>query len=226
MASLTRLSRSLLRANTSNALKRNFSSQASSKSKQYSLVAGATAAAAFSAAAGIKFFNSQNSLSFLPTVHASPCPYAPQERTFIMIKPDGVARGLIGDIIKRFEQRGYKLVAMKMMTPTEDLLNVHYGDLKTKPFFPGLVKFISSGPVVAMVWEGKSVVKQGRQMLGETNPLASKPGSIRGDFSIDMGRNIIHGSDSVESANEEINLWFDAKEIQTWRMPAHDQVYE
>ena len=124
------------------------------------------------------------------------------ERTFIMIKPDGVARGLVADIIKRFEQRGYKLVAMKFMQASEELLNEHYADLSGKGFFPSLIKQIGSGPVVPMVWEGKDVVKQGRAMLGETDPLKSKPGSIRGDFSVDMGRNIIHGSDSVESANK------------------------
>jgi len=165
----------------------------------------------------------------VPQVMASPPPpkvAAPMERTFIMIKPDGVARGLCADIIKRFEQRGYKLVAMKMMQPDEELLNEHYGDLKTKAFFPGLIKHITSGPVVAMVWEGKNVVKQGRQMLGETDPLKSKPGSIRGDFSIDMGRNIIHGSDSVDSANAEIALWFKEGEIMDYQLPLHGQVFE
>jgi len=148
------------------------------------------------------------------------------ERTFIMVKPDGVARGLIGDIVKRFEQRGYKMAASKFMQPSEDLLNIHYGDLKAKPFFPGLVKFISSGPVFAMVWEGKDVVKQGRSMLGETDPLNSKPGSIRGDYSIDMGRNICHGSDSVETANKEIALWFKAEEIIDWSLPTYGSIYE
>jgi len=148
------------------------------------------------------------------------------ERTFLMIKPDGVARGLVANIIQRFEQRGYKLVAMKMMVPSEELLNQHYGDLKNKPFFPSLVKFIGSGPCVPMVWEGKDMVKQGRAMLGETDPLKSKPGSIRGDFSVDMGRNIIHGSDSVESANNEINLWFKEAEVLAWKLPGESQIYE
>jgi nucleoside-diphosphate kinase len=167
--------------------------------------------------------------SFIPQVHASPpAPKAniPMERTFIMIKPDGVNRGLVADIIKRFEQRGYKLVAMKMMKADDELLNEHYGDLKSKAFFPGLIKHISSGPVVAMVWEGKNVVKQRRQTLGETDPLKSKPGSIRGDYSIDMGRNIIHVSDSVDSANAEINLWFKEGEVMDYQLPLHDQVFE
>ena len=148
------------------------------------------------------------------------------ERTFIMIKPDGVTRNLTADIIKRFEQRGYKLVAMKFMKASEDLLKRHYADLSAKPFFAGLVKHIGSGPVVPMVWEGKDVVRQGRAMLGETNPLNSKPGSIRGDYSIDMGRNIIHGSDSVESALKEIGLWFNVEELVEWTHPLHNDVYE
>lgn len=148
------------------------------------------------------------------------------ERTFIMIKPDGVSRGLVAKIVKRFEQRGYKLVAMKFMKADESLLKQHYGDLAGKPFFNGLVSYIGSGPVVPMVWEGKDVVKQGRQMMGETNPLASKPGSIRGDFSIDIGRNIIHGSDSVDSAKKEIGLWFKDSELVSWTSPLEKAVFE
>lgn len=151
---------------------------------------------------------------------------ANMERTFIMIKPDGVERGLVAKIIKRFEQRGYKMVAMKFMKASPELLKQHYGDLAGKPFFDGLVNFIGSGPVVPMVWEGKDVVKQGRQMMGETNPLASKPGSIRGDFSIDIGRNIIHGSDSVDSAKKEIGLWFKEEELVSWTSPLEKSVLE
>merc|ERR1711973_952925 len=149
-----------------------------------------------------------------------------KERTFIMIKPDGVARNLTGKIIERFEQRGYKLVAMKFKTASEDLLKKHYADLSDKKFFPSLIKHIGSGPVVPMVFEGKDVVKQGRSMMGETDPLKSKPGSIRGDFSIDMGRNIIHGSDSVESAQKEIDLWFKVEELVDWNHPLHGATYE
>merc|ERR1712240_527345 len=148
------------------------------------------------------------------------------ERTFIMIKPDGVARNLTAKIIERFEQRGYKLVAMKFMMAGSELLNQHYGDLKEKPFFPSLVKHIGSGPVVPMVWEGKDVVRQGRVLWGETDPLKSKPGSIRGDFSIDMGRNIVHGSDSVDSANKEIDLWFKKEELVEWVHPLYNATYE
>merc|ERR1739848_299023 len=149
-----------------------------------------------------------------------------KERTFIMIKPDGVARNLTGKIIERFEQRGYKLVAMKFKTASKDLLEKHYADLSGKGFFPSLIKFIGSGPVVPMVFEGKEVVKMGRSMLGETDPLKSKPGSIRGDFPIDMGRNIIHGSDSTESAEKEIDLWFDKEELVEWNHPLYDATYE
>jgi len=190
------------------------------------LLGPATALVAGTATAAYLYNN--NKVSILPAVEASAPVHKPavMERTFIMIKPDGVKRGLIADIIKRFEQRGYKLVAMKMIHPDDVLLNIHYCDLRTKPFFTSLVKHISSGPVVAMAWEGKNVVKQGRQMLGETDPLKSKPGSIRGDFSIDMGRNIIHGSDSVDSANAEIELWFKPEELMSYQLPAHDQVFE
>ncbi|KAL1777243.1 nucleoside diphosphate kinase B [Sigmodon hispidus] len=148
------------------------------------------------------------------------------ERTFIAIKPDGVQRGLVGEIIKRFEQKGFRLVAMKFLRASEEHLKQHYIDLKDRPFFPGLVKYMNSGPVVAMVWEGLSVVKTGRTMLGETNPADSKPGTIRGDFCIQVGRNIIHGSDSVQSAEKEINLWFKPEELVDYKSCAYDWVYE
>merc|ERR1712113_102649 len=148
------------------------------------------------------------------------------ERTFIMIKPDGVQRGLCGDIIKRFEQKGFKLVAMKFMQASEDHLKKHYADLSSKPFFPGLVKYMSSGPVVPMVWEGLNVVKTGRVMLGATNPADSAPGTIRGDFCIQVGRNICHGSDAVDSAAKEIALWFKEENLVKWDPVAESWVYE
>merc|ERR1711981_680423 len=150
---------------------------------------------------------------------------ANQERTFIIIKPDGVQRGLVGEIIKRFEQKGFKLVAMKMMQASVEHLEEHYADLSKKPFFPGLVKYMASGPVVPMVWEGLNVVKTGRVMLGETNPRDSAPGTIRGDYCIQVGRNICHGSDSVESAEKEIKLWFTESELTTWKPVAIDWIY-
>merc|ERR1711997_1154009 len=149
-----------------------------------------------------------------------------RERTFIMLKPDAVQRGLVGDIIKRFEQKGFKLVALKMMHASEELLEEHYADLAKKPFFPGLVKYMNSGPVVPMVWEGNGVVKTGRVMLGETNPANSAPGTIRGDFCIDVGRNICHGSDAVESAKKEIALWFKDEELVKWDPITLSWVYE
>ncbi|XP_044732021.1 nucleoside diphosphate kinase [Chrysoperla carnea] len=149
-----------------------------------------------------------------------------RERTFIMIKPDGVQRGLVGKIIKRFEQKGFKLVALKFMWPSEELLKKHYADLAGKPFFPGLVKYMSSGPVVPMVWEGLNVVKTGRVLLGATNPADSAPGTIRGDLCIQVGRNICHGSDAVESAKKEIDLWFTEKEVVSWQQANNAWVYE
>ena len=125
-----------------------------------------------------------------------------------MIKPDGVQRGLVGTIIQRFEQRGFKLVAMKMVSVTKEHAEAHYADLSSKGFFGALVEYICSAPVVGMVWEGKDAVKTGRKIIGATNPLNSEPGTIRGDYCIDVGRNIIHGSDAVESAKHEIGLWF------------------
>uniref|UniRef100_A0A3Q2NTS8 Nucleoside diphosphate kinase n=1 Tax=Fundulus heteroclitus TaxID=8078 RepID=A0A3Q2NTS8_FUNHE len=148
-----------------------------------------------------------------------------EERTFLAIKPDGVQRGIIGEIIKRFEMKGFKLVGMKMLEASEDLLMEHYIDLKDRPFFPTLLKYMRSGPVVAMVWEGKGVVKTGRVMLGETNPADSKPGTIRGDFCIDVSKNIIHGSDSVESAKKEISLWFKPEELVTYTSCAFSWLY-
>ncbi|XP_043204734.1 nucleoside diphosphate kinase B-like [Amphibalanus amphitrite] len=148
------------------------------------------------------------------------------ERTFIMIKPDGVQRGLVGEIIKRFEQKGFKLVAMKFMQASVDHLKVHYEDLSSKPFFNGLVQYMASGPVVPMVWEGLDAVKTGRVMLGETKPQDSKPGTIRGDFAVQVGRNITHGSDSVKSAEKEIALWFKPEELTSWKSAMHTWVYE
>uniref|UniRef100_A0ACB8ELE9 Uncharacterized protein n=1 Tax=Sphaerodactylus townsendi TaxID=933632 RepID=A0ACB8ELE9_9SAUR len=148
------------------------------------------------------------------------------ERTFIAIKPDGVQRGLVGEIVKRFERKGFKLVAMKLIHASEDLLREHYIDLKDRPFYAGLVEYMHSGPVVAMVWEGFNVIRTGRVMLGETNPVDSRPGTIRGDFCVQVGRNIIHGSDSAESAETEINLWFAPEEVVDYRSCEHPWIYD
>ena len=148
------------------------------------------------------------------------------ERTYIMIKPDGVQRGCVGEIIARFEKKGFKLLAMKLYSPSKQLLEEHYKDLKEKPFFPKLVEYMMMGPVVCMIWQGREVVKTGRKMLGATNPLNSEPGTIRGDYCIESGRNIIHGSDSVESAEREIKLWFKPEEINEYTRDSDKWLYE
>ena len=139
------------------------------------------------------------------------------ERTFLAIKPDGVQRGLVGEILSRFERKGFKLVALKQLIPTRTLAEQHYGVHKDRPFFSGLVNFITSGPVVAMVWEGEGVISSSRKIIGGTKPLEAEPGTIRGDLAINIGRNVIHGSDSRETAQFEIGLWFQDSEINEWK---------
>ena len=151
---------------------------------------------------------------------------APKERTFIMIKPDGVQRGLVGQIISRFETKGFKLVAMKLCSPGQAHMEQHYADLSSKGFFAGLVQYMCSGPVCAMVWEGDNAVLTGRKMLGATKPFESEPGTIRGDFCIHVGRNICHGSDAVESANSEIAHWFKPEELNAWESHSNAWIYE
>jgi len=135
------------------------------------------------------------------------------ERTFIAIKPDGVQRGLIGEIIRRFETKGFTLVGLKLMLVSSELAAQHYGEHKDKPFFPSLVEFITSGPVLAMVWQGNGVIAMARKLIGATNPQNAEPGTIRGDYAIDIDRNIIHGSDGAETAQREIALWFQDHEL-------------
>ncbi|RDY10940.1 Nucleoside diphosphate kinase IV, chloroplastic/mitochondrial [Mucuna pruriens] len=135
------------------------------------------------------------------------------ERTFIAIKPDGVQRGLISEIISRFERKGYKLVGIKVLIPSKEFAKKHYHDLKERPFFDGLCDFLSSGPVVGMVWEGQGVISYGRKLIGATDPQKSEPGTIRGDLAVVVGRNIIHGSDGPETAKDEIKLWFKPEEL-------------
>lgn len=148
------------------------------------------------------------------------------ERTFIAIKPDGVQRGIIGSIISRFETKGFTLVGMKMMTVSRELAEKHYGEHEGKPFFSGLVDFITSGPVVAMVWEGEGVIASARKLIGATKPSESAPGTIRGDFGVTIGRNIIHGSDAPETATKEIQLWFDDSELSSWQPTMTPWIYE
>ena len=148
------------------------------------------------------------------------------ERTFVMIKPDAVQRGLIGEIISRLERKGLKIVAMKMLNVSKDLAERHYAEHREKPFFQSLVDYITSGPVVAMVVEGKNAVKVVRTLVGATNPQDALPGTIRGDFGMDIGRNVIHASDSLESAEREISLFFKPEEIVEYTRIDEDWLYE
>mmetsp|Transcript_10013 Transcript_10013/g.26718 ORF Transcript_10013/g.26718 Transcript_10013/m.26718 type:complete len:150 (-) Transcript_10013:2718-3167(-) len=148
------------------------------------------------------------------------------EQTYLMVKPDGVQRGLVGEIITRFEKRGFKLLALKVLVPTREKAGEHYAEHKERPFYGGLVSYLSSGPVVAMVWEGAQVISTARAMIGATKPTASAPGTIRGDYAIEMGRNIIHGSDSSDSAAREIKLWFSSEEIASWEPTMSKWIYE
>ena len=135
------------------------------------------------------------------------------ERTYIMVKPDGVARRLSGEIIRRFENRGLRLVALKLVVPTRETAEAHYAVHSDKPFFGELVDFVTSGPVVAMVWEGNDAIALCRQMIGATKPINATPGTIRGDYTCDMMSNLIHGSDAPETAAEEMALWFSEGEF-------------
>ena len=148
------------------------------------------------------------------------------ERTFIMIKPDGVQRNLVGEVIRRFETKGFKLVGLKFLSVSKELAEKHYGVHKERPFFAGLVQFITSSPVVAMVWEGDGVVASARNLIGATNPLTSPPGTIRGDFGVSVGRNLIHGSDAIETAQYEISLWFTPEELVSWEPTVNPWLYE
>jgi nucleoside-diphosphate kinase len=143
-----------------------------------------------------------------------------------MIKPDGVQRNLIGEVIKRLETKGFTLVGLKLMSVSRELAEQHYGVHKERPFFPGLVEFITSSPVVAMVWEGDGVIASARKIIGATNPLNAEPGTIRGDYGVAVGRNLIHGSDAPETAQFEIGLWFKDGELVNWQPNATPWLYE
>lgn len=147
------------------------------------------------------------------------------EKTFLMVKPDGVQRNLIGEIVSRFEAKGYTLVGAKLMKISEQLAEKHYEEHIGKPFFNELVSFITSGPVFAMVWEGENVIKTARSIIGSTNPQEAAPGTIRGDFGVTVGKNIIHGSDATTSAEREIKLFFSEEELCTYTKQDHTWVY-
>ncbi|ESR53287.1 hypothetical protein CICLE_v10021889mg [Citrus x clementina] len=145
--------------------------------------------------------NSNETGIFLPHLVAS---MEQVEETYIMVKPDGVQRGLVGDIISRFEKKGFKLTGLKLFQCPKDLAEEHYKDLNSKPFFPKLIEYITSGPVVCMAWEGAGVVASARKLIGSTDPLQAEPGTIRGDLAVQTGRNVVHGSDSPENGKREI----------------------
>ena len=135
------------------------------------------------------------------------------ERTYIMVKPDGVERRLAGEIIRRFETRGLRLLGLKMLVPTREIAEAHYAVHRERPFFADLVHFVTSGPVVAMVWEGSDAIKLCRTMIGATKPVEALPGTIRGDFTTELQTNLVHGSDAPETAEAEIGLWFKPEEL-------------
>ena len=148
------------------------------------------------------------------------------ERTFVMVKPDGVNRGLVGRIVSRFEDKGLKIAAVKMLWMDEETASKHYAEHNGKPFYEKLVSFITSGPVVAMVLQGKDAVAVARSMMGATSPSAAGPGTIRGDYGLETGRNIVHGSDSLDSAKREIQLFFDPTELIDYTREEEKWLYE
>ena len=148
------------------------------------------------------------------------------ERTYLMIKPDGVQRGLIGEILTRFEKKGLKIVGLKMLKIPRQTAEKHYGEHQGKPFFAPLVDYITSGPVVALAVEGKDVITTAREMMGATNPLKAAPGTIRATYGMDVGRNIIHGSDSAASAEREIGIFFMPEELVEYSRDVDRWIYE
>ncbi|GIN85663.1 nucleoside diphosphate kinase [Heyndrickxia sporothermodurans] len=147
------------------------------------------------------------------------------EKTFLMVKPDGVQRELIGEIVSRFEKKGFQLVGAKLMNVSKETAEKHYAEHKERPFFGELVDFITSSPVFAMVWQGENVIATARQMMGSTNPKDAAPGTIRGDFGVTVGKNIIHGSDSPESAVREIGIFFKEEELVEYSKLINNWIY-
>ncbi len=148
------------------------------------------------------------------------------EQTFAMVKPDGVQRGLVGEIVRRFEARGLKIAGLKLMNVPRSLAEEHYAEHRERPFFSGLVEYITSGPVCCLVLEGKNAVKIVRTVNGATNPVDAVPGTIRGDFAVEIGRNVVHGSDAPESAAREIGLYFTKDEILAYTRGVDSYLYE
>ena len=147
------------------------------------------------------------------------------ETTYVMVKPDGVQRGLIGEIIGRFERKGLKLVGLKSVVPSREIAETHYAVHAERPFYPGLINFVTSGPVVCMAWSGKDAISVARTLIGATNGREANPGTIRGDFGMDMGYNMIHGSDAADTAAFELGLWF-PEGLMDWEQTITSWVYE
>ena len=147
------------------------------------------------------------------------------ERTFVAVKPDGVGRGLVGEVIGRLERKGLRLVGLKLMRVSEELASRHYEAHREKPFFGGLVRFITSGPIVAMVWEGQDAIQIARGVMGATDPAKAAPGTLRGDFAMQIAANIVHGSDGPEAAEREIGLFFRPDELVGQPRPEEDWIY-
>lgn len=151
---------------------------------------------------------------------------SPMERTLVIIKPDGVQRGLIGDIVARLERRGLKVTALKMIHMDETLARKHYAIHEGKPFFEPLVKYITSAPVVAMVMEGRMAIEIVRKTMGATKPALAEPGTIRADYALEIGRNLVHGSDGPDTARTEVALFFDEREILSWARCSDPWIFE
>lgn len=148
------------------------------------------------------------------------------ERTFVLAKPDAVQRGLIGEIIVRLEKRGLKLVGAKFLAVSRSLAEEHYAVHKGKPFYEGLINYITSAPVMAMVWEGPQAIAAVRQTMGATRPVEASPGSLRHDYGLSVGRNLTHASDGPETAEAEITLWFTEDELVSWQRPVDEWIFE
>ena len=148
------------------------------------------------------------------------------EQSLVLVKPDGVQRGLVGEIIYRLERRGLKLVGAKFLQVSQDLAETHYAVHKGKPFYPGLIAYITSSPVMAMVWEGPNAIAAVRQTMGSTRPTEAAPGSIRHDFGLEVGRNLTHASDSVDNGDQEVKLWFSSQELIQWDRANDTWIFE
>jgi nucleoside-diphosphate kinase len=154
------------------------------------------------------------------------CQEANLERTLVLVKPDGVQRGLIGEVISRLERRGLRMVAARFMSVSQELAETHYAIHKGKPFYPGLISYITSAPVMAMVWEGPNAVAAVRQTMGSTRPVEAAPGTLRHDFALEVGRNLTHASDSPENGIKEVSLWFAPADLVDWQRSNDRWIFE